>query len=212
MNDRKRKKPTMNLLKVNSRAAERDGASKERRANVASIREVTGPELVVFAGLDEWGCAAMAAAWFPMLADPRKARAVVAGGSMSRTLEAQVSAALRESGADLRAVQTVPLTAALLRNADLVVTMDESFARGLLMTRGHEIQVPVHREHWMVAPESVAFTDTDVSDAQTQTRGLRDLVRSRVAMLVFTEGWSRADLSREMARVTRSRPHSAATI
>ena len=159
----------------------------------------TNPEVVVFAGIDAIGCAQMGAAWFQMLADPKKARAVLAGPRPSIRLQPEIAAAMSECGADMKTVQMQALTPEMLESADLVVTMGGTFERGVLVKGA-----PLHREHWMVEPEPAN------TDEPGRIRSLRDLIRSRVAMLVFTEGWGRADISREAARVTRPRWHSEA--
>ncbi|MBC8132929.1 MAG: arsenate reductase ArsC [Deltaproteobacteria bacterium] len=158
-----------------------------------------GPELVVFASPDDIGSAQMATAWFSLLSDPLKARAVLGGGRVPVRIAAHVAAAMRENGVDLRTVETRLLTPALLTSADLVVTMGGSFDRGLL-----DIPAPIHREHWLVEAEAPQH------DGRGRSRSLRDLIRSRVAMLVFTEGWERAGISRADARVTRPRWHNEA--
>lgn len=159
----------------------------------------TNPEVVVFAGIDAIGCAQMGAAWFQMLADPKKARAVLAAPRTSVRLQPHIVAAMSECGAEMKTVQTRALTPEILESADLVVTMGGTFERGVL-AKG----TPLRREHWMVEPEPANI------DEAGRIRSLRDLIRSRVAMLVFTEGWGRADISREAARVTRPRWHGEA--
>ena len=166
-----------------------------------SASRTRGVELVVFAGLEELAGAYMAAAWFGMLAAPEKARAVLGARRIPVRIPAQVASAMEESEVDLKAVVTRPLTAALLESADLIVTLGGTFERGFLATAA-----PLHREHWMVESEPASGHGPD------RARSLRDLIRSRVAMLVFTEGWGRTDISREAARVTRPRWHGEAGI
>ena len=155
----------------------------------------------MFAGLEELGGAYLAAAWFGMLAAPEKARAVLGARRMPVRIPAQVASAMEESEVDMKAVVTRPLTAALLESADLIVTLGGTFERGFLAT-----SAPLHREHWMVESEPAS------GHGPGRARSLRDLIRSRVAMLVFTEGWGRTDISREAARVTRPRWHGEAGI
>jgi protein-tyrosine-phosphatase len=152
------------------------------------------PELIVFASTDEIGCAQIAAAWFPTFADPSKARAVLASPHAALRIESRVAVAMREMGRDLKLVHTRVLSPELLAAADLVVTTGRTFERGFLRT-----DPPIRREHW-VLPDPI---DADGLD---RARNLSDLIRSRVAMLVFMEGWGRTNISREVARVTR--PHS----
>lgn len=162
--------------------------------------KVYGPELVVFAAsMDDVGSAYMATAWFALLADSKKARAVLARSRPVVRIPPHVSTAMRETGVSAETVETQPLTPDLLISADLIVTMGSSFDRGLLA-----IRAPLYREHWLVEAEAAQ------RDGAGRTRSLRDLIRSRVAMLVFTEGWERPGISRQDARVTRSRWHGEA--
>lgn len=160
---------------------------------MAPVRSAAGPQLIVFPCTDDVGRAQIAVAWFGLLADPGKARAVLASARGTPRILPDVLAALRESGLDLAAMATRDLTSELLTAADLVVTMGGTFARHMLAGAA-----PSRREHWLV-PSPGGTGDHD------RVRFLRDLIRSRVAMLVFSEGWGRVDISRETARVIRSR-------
>jgi arsenate reductase len=162
---------------------------------MSSIRNTSVHQTIVFACSDDIGRAQIACAWFGLLADPRKARAVLALPSArgGPRILPDVLAALRESGLELTTIRARELTSHLVASADLIVTMGGTFARRLLGGAA-----PFRREHWLV-PSAGDAGDRD------RARSLRDLIRSRVAMLVFSEGWGRADLSRETARVTRTR-------
>ena len=190
---------TTDTLRDTPRGTRQEGGSRPEGGVSIRVGVPSVPELVVFTGINDLGCAHMAAAWFPMLADPQKARAVLASPRGSIRLSPEIVAAMGESGVESKVVRPQILTPELLASADLVVTMGETFERGFLLTHG-----PLHREHWMVEPEPVN------TDGPGRARSLRDLIRSRVAMLVFTEGWGRADISREAARVTRPRWHAEA--
>jgi protein-tyrosine-phosphatase len=175
---------------------------EEPRGPVPVVRrapDLLSPQLVVFACTDDVGGSQIAASWFPVLSDPFKARAVLASVHGIPRIPPNVVVALNESGIDLKAVYARSLTSELLAAADLVVTMGDTFNRGVLATIP-----PVRREHWLI-PDPVG------TDSLARARSLRDLIRSRVAMLVFTEGWDRADISRELARVTRTRWASQAS-
>ncbi|MEO5769648.1 MAG: arsenate reductase ArsC [Polyangia bacterium] len=164
------------------------------------------PETVLFASPDDIGCAQIATAWFSLLADPRKATATLAAPRLPVRLDRHVVAAMHEVGGDLAAVKARSLTPALLAGADLVITMGDSFDRLLLKS-----DPPLYREHWLVNV-GVGVGDVGMGevDDKSRARSLRDLIRSRVAMLVFTEGWVRAGIPRDEARVTRPRWHSEA--
>jgi len=72
------------------------------------------------------------------------------------------------------------------------------------------------REHWTIPRRKTAGASkarsvraratAETQDALLEARALRDALRARVAMLVFSEGWGRPEISREDARVTRARP------
>jgi protein-tyrosine-phosphatase len=136
----------------------------------------------------------MAALWFATLADPAKARAACGSSSATVRPEPEVATVVKEVGLAMTAVRPRALTRQLLASADLVVTIGRSADRS-------EVEIPGvtrRREHWLI-PELGG------SDRMDRAREVRDLLRSRIAMLVFMEGWGRLDISREAARVTRPR-------
>jgi len=135
----------------------------------------------------------MATALFAMLADRERAQPVLAADVANTRLLSEAVAALRESECDASAVVVRKPSVALFATADLVVTIGTTYRRDLLAA------TPQHRrEHWLIPGPLGA----DMSD---RARVSRDLIRSRVAMLVCIEGWGRADLSRDTARVTLPR-------
>jgi protein-tyrosine-phosphatase len=149
------------------------------------------PRTVLFVGGGEAGDAWMAAALFSMVADPRRAQPILAAKVPSARVLSLAAEVLRESGCDTSGIVVREPTAALVRSADVVVTMGSSFRRKLLAATPHD-----RREHWLV-PEAVGSSPVE------RVRYVCDLIRSRVAMLVLMEGWGRPDISREAARVTR---------
>ncbi|MEP6652011.1 MAG: hypothetical protein ABJA82_01550 [Myxococcales bacterium] len=175
-------------------------------AVVAARAASRKPETVLFASPDDVGCAQIATAWFFLLADPRKATAALGAPRLPVRLDPHLVAAMREVGGDLAAVQARLLTPALLARADLVITMGDSFDRLLLKS-----EPPLYREHWLIEVGVQVQQRAGYPHHQRRAHSLRDLIRSRVAMLVFTEGWARADIPRDEARVTRPRWHSEAS-
>ncbi len=157
-----------------------------------STRQGTAPQLVVFPCTDDVGRAQVAVAWFRLLADPVKARAVLATDLAAPRILADLPAVLKEKGLLLTSIHARQMTDDLIAAADRVVTMGGTFSRRLLGGAP-----PRRREHWLI-PSAGAAGDRDLA------RDLCELIRSRVAMLVFSEGWGRANSSRESARVTRS--------
>jgi arsenate reductase (thioredoxin) len=130
---------------------------------------------VLFACVHNAGRSQMAAAWFNLLADPARARAISAGTEPGSRIHPEVVAAMREAGVDLSGAGTTKLTDEVARQAQLVVTM------------GCGDQCPVvpgaARDDWPLADPK----DKPIE----QVRAIRDDIRDRVRALVEGEGWSR---------------------
>jgi arsenate reductase len=130
---------------------------------------------VIFACVHNAGRSQMAAAFFNGLADPERAVAVSAGTEPATRIHPEVVDVMREVGIDLSRARPAPLTDALTRGAELLVTMGcgEScpFVPGL------------DRADW------------DLPDPKGQSldrvRAIRDDIRARVAQLVRHRGWER---------------------
>jgi arsenate reductase len=131
---------------------------------------------VIFACVHNAGRSQMAAAFFNGLADPTRAIAVSAGTEPAARIHPEVVDVMREVGIDLSRARPAPLTAALARGVDLLVTMGCGeacpFVPGL------------ERADW------------DLPDPKGQplerVRAIRDDIRARVAELVRSRGWERA--------------------
>jgi arsenate reductase len=130
---------------------------------------------VLFACVHNAGRSQMAAAWFNLLADPARARAISAGTEPGTRIHPEVVAAMREAGVDLTGAGMTKLTDEVARQAQLVVTM------------GCGDQCPVvpgaARDDWPLADPK----DKPIE----QVRAIRDDIRDRVRALVEGEGWSR---------------------
>jgi arsenate reductase len=130
---------------------------------------------VLFACVHNAGRSQMAAAWFNLLADPARARAISAGTEPGTRIHPEVVAAMREAGVDLSGAGTTKLTDEVARQAQLVVTM------------GCGDQCPVvpgaARDDWPLADPKYKPIE--------QVRAIRDDIRDRVRALVEGEGWSR---------------------
>jgi protein-tyrosine-phosphatase len=184
------------------------------------LDEAHRPRLVLFVGAPNSGPAAVATLWFGALATEGKATVVLAHADGAPPMvSAELMLALSEDGLDPRRLLPRPLTPGLVAAADLVVTMSSG-------TRSRMKLPPTtrRREHWTIsdasakpsAKRSANANKTASSrargprpDALAGARSLRDLLRARVAMLVFSEGWGRPEMSREDARLTRARSGSA---
>jgi arsenate reductase len=128
---------------------------------------------VLFACVHNAGRSQMAAAWFNLLADPTKARAISAGTDPGSRVHPEVVTAMNEVGVDLSTAATSRLTPELARRAQMLITM------------GCGDQCPVvpglRRDDW------------PLQDPKGQplelVRRIRDEVRKRVETLLAREGW-----------------------
>ena len=130
---------------------------------------------VLFACVHNAGRSQMAAAWFNLLADPAKARAISAGTEPGARVHPEVVIAMQEVGVDLSAARTTKLSDEVARQAQLLVTM------------GCGDQCPF--------VPGAARDDWPLEDPKGQSiervRTIRDDIRDRVRRLVESEGWSR---------------------
>jgi arsenate reductase len=115
----------------------------------------------------------MAAAFFNVLADPTVAHALSAGTEPAASVHPEVVEAMREVGIDLSAAQPRRLTAAVVAQATLMVTMGCGEAC--------PVRPDLQRKDWNVA---------DPKDQPPErVRAIRDELRERVERLVAAEGW-----------------------
>lgn len=130
-------------------------------------------DCVVFACRHNAGRSQMAAAFFGLLADPSRARAVSAGTTPGEHVHPEVAAVMSEVGVDLSSARPQRLTTELAAGAKLLITMG----------CGEECpHVP-----------GVEILDWPLQDPKGQplerVREIRDEVRRRVAELVQARGW-----------------------
>jgi arsenate reductase len=115
----------------------------------------------------------MAAAWFNLLSDPARARAISAGTDPGPRVHPEVIVAMNEVGIDLSGASTSTLTTELAQRAQLLITM------------GCGDQCPVvpglKRDDWPL--------DDPKGKPLAQVRTIRDDIRRRVEMLLDHEGW-----------------------
>jgi arsenate reductase len=130
---------------------------------------------VIFACIHNAGRSQMAAAWFNVLADTAKARALSAGTDPGARLHPEVLEAMREVGVDLGGRTPQKLTDDLARGAQLLITM------------GCGEQCPVvpglRRDDWPL--------EDPKGKPVERVREIRDDIRSRVLILLQREGWAR---------------------
>jgi arsenate reductase len=131
---------------------------------------------VIFACVHNAGRSQMAAAWFNLLADPAKARAISAGTEPGVRVHPEVLAAMREVGIDLEHSKPQLLTGPMLAEASHLMTMGCG-------------------EACPVAPRSVVRDDWPLDDPKgkpiERVREIRGEIRSRVSELIRENGWQR---------------------
>jgi arsenate reductase len=130
---------------------------------------------VIFACVHNAGRSQMAAAFFNLLADPEKARAISAGTQPGTRVHPEVVTVMRELGIDLAAARPQRLTAELAKGAQMLVTM------------GCGDECPIvpgaKRDDWPL-PDPKA-------QPLERVRTIRDEIKTRVESLIATEGWGR---------------------
>ena len=128
---------------------------------------------VAFACVHNAGRSQMAAAWFNLLADPTKARAISAGTDPGPRVHLEVVTAMREVGLDLSAASTSKLTIEVAQRAQMLVTM------------GCGDQCPVvpglKRDDWAL--------EDPKGKPLARVREIRDEIRQHVETLLEREGW-----------------------
>jgi arsenate reductase len=130
---------------------------------------------VLFACVHNAGRSQMAAAWFNMLSNPTKARAISAGTAPGPRVHPEVVIAMNEVGVDLSAASTSRLTSELAQRAQLLITM------------GCGDQCPVvpglKRDDWPL--------EDPKGKPLEHVRRIRDEIRDRVTDLLEAQGWRR---------------------
>jgi arsenate reductase (thioredoxin) len=128
---------------------------------------------ILFACVHNAGRSQMAAAFFNMLVNRDKARALSAGTQAGGRVHPEVVTAMNEAGVDLSGATTTPLTPELAQQADMLITMG----------CGDECPyVPgAERDDWPL--------DDPKGQPIERVRAIRDDVRSRVETLIDREGW-----------------------
>ena len=131
---------------------------------------------VLFACVHNAGRSQMAAAWFNLLSDPTRARAISAGTDPGPRVHPEVVTAMNEAGVDLAGATTSKLTTELAQRAQLLITM------------GCGDQCPVvpglERDDWPLEDPKGKPLD--------HVRRIRDDIRDRVTQLLDTHEWRRS--------------------
>jgi len=128
---------------------------------------------VLFACVHNAGRSQMAAAWFNLLSDETRARAISAGTEPGPRVHPEVVAAMREAGVELSGATTSRLTTELAQRAQMLITM------------GCGDQCPVvpglTRDDWPL--------EDPKGKPLARVRDIRDEIRQRVEALLEREGW-----------------------
>ena len=129
---------------------------------------------IVFACVHNAGRSQVAAAFFNALANPSKATAISAGTQPSERVHPEALTVMSEVEIDLAQAKPQKL--------------DDRLATGvaMLITMGCGDECPVvpgaHREDWPLPDPK--------GQPLARVREIRDMIRKRVEMLIFSEGWS----------------------
>jgi arsenate reductase len=128
---------------------------------------------ILFACVHNAGRSQMAAAFFNMLVNREKARALSAGTQPGDRVHPAVVTAMNEAGVDLSGATMTRLAPELAQQADMLITMgcgDECpYVAG------------VERDDWPL--------DDPKGKPIEQVRAIRDEIRSRVETLIDWKGW-----------------------
>ena len=127
-----------------------------------------GPRTIVFACVHNAGRSQMAASFFNMFADPRKARALSAGTTPGERVHAEVVTAMREAGIDLSAAAPRLLTPELATGATWLITMGCGDSCPLLPG--------TLREEWPLADPQ--------GQSLVRVRHIRNEIRQRVTQFI----------------------------
>jgi arsenate reductase len=128
---------------------------------------------IIFACIHNAGRSQMAAAWFNLLADPSKARAISAGTNPGPRVHPEVVDVMGEVAIDLKQATPRKLTTELAVGAHMLVTMG----------CGEECPVlpGLRRDDWPL--------EDPKGKPIERVREIRDDIRSRVVDLLGREGW-----------------------
>jgi arsenate reductase (thioredoxin) len=130
---------------------------------------------VLFACVHNAGWSQMAAAWFNLLSDANKARAISAGTDPGPRVHPEVVTAMNEVGVDLSVSPTSKMTSEVAGRAHMLITM------------GCGDQCPVvpglRRDDWPLQDPKGKALD--------QVRRIRDEIRDRVIQLLEAHDWRR---------------------
>ncbi len=130
---------------------------------------------VIFACVHNAGRSQMAAAFFNVLADGARARALSAGTAPAERVHPEVLDAMRDVGIDLAETRPQRLTDALARGAQMLITMGCGDACPV---------VPgLRRDDWPLEDPKGRSVE--------RVREIRDEVKARVEGLLRAEGWLR---------------------
>jgi arsenate reductase len=145
---------------------------------------------VLFACVHNAGRSQMAAAWFNLLSDPAKVRAISAGTDPGPHVHPEVVAVMSEVGVDLSSATTSKLTTELARAAQVLITMG---------CGDHCPVVPgLRRDDWPL--------EDPKGKPLARIRQIRDDIRERVEALLEQEGWRLAFPFKRLLAIVAAQP------
>ena len=130
------------------------------------------PRIVIFACVHNAGRSQMAAAFFTLLADSGKARAISAGTAPGDRVHPEVVSVMREAGVDLSAAAPRRLTPELAEGAAWLVTMG--------CGESCPVVPGVRREDWPL--------EDPKGQPPERVRQIRDEIRRHVHAFIVREG------------------------
>jgi arsenate reductase len=131
---------------------------------------------VIFACVHNAGRSQMAAAFFNLLADPTKARAISAGTDPGPRVHPEVVTAMKEKGIDVSDAKPQRLTTDLATGAQLLITMGCGDACPVVPS--------LQRDDWPLSDPK--------GQSVERVREIRDDVEGRVRKLLASKDWLRS--------------------
>ncbi|RKH09669.1 arsenate reductase ArsC [Corallococcus sp. CA053C] len=131
---------------------------------------------VIFACKQSAGSSQIAAAFFNLMADPAKARAIAAGAQPAERVQPEVLATMNDITVSMTGAKPEQLTADLAKSAQVVVTLG-GFADAPTV-QGQE------RVEWPMVEDTAGKSAADVEK-------IRDTLAALVSGFVESHGWER---------------------
>ncbi|MCY1030484.1 arsenate reductase ArsC [Corallococcus sp. BB11-1] len=131
---------------------------------------------VIFACKQSAGSSQIAAAFFNVMADPSKARAIAAGMQPAEGVQPEVLATMKDITVDMTGAKPTQLTAELAKSAKVLVTLGSM--------SGAPAVPDQERVEWAMVDDTAGKSAADVEK-------IRDTLAALVSGLVESHGWER---------------------